>query len=277
MKRISLVFVCSVITLSACGKTPLDIVKETYIDGSRTTTVINGLGKRELCKSTNWDSFKDERGRTIVQYKCSIVDGDDFLKVRRDDYLERAIKDAESAVTNAVLSRDSVVQRIEENYPDSRRNIERLQKGIERIQALPNQGLTEKEQINSRVFQIQEIERVLGERRRDAQRELQSSESAIMNSQKRNNPEALKKEAFARHPFYKEAAEIFQWIVNSEGRAIITYGEIQAKDANGNEQTLMKYSQPTQMVGVAAQAQERRILDYMRGIGIASFSGMLAQ
>src|SRR5258705_2980999 len=113
-------------------------------------------------------------------------------------------------------------------FRSSRRNLERLQRGIERIQALPKQGSTEKDQINSRVFQIQELDRVLGERRRDAQRELSSSEGAIVIAQKRNNPETLKKEAFARHPVYNDAAEIFQWIVNGEGRAVLNYGEIQA-------------------------------------------------
>ncbi|BDE70858.1 hypothetical protein HQS1_19820 [Delftia lacustris] len=277
MKNLSLVVACSAIALSACSKSPVDIVKSSYIDDARTTTVANGLSKRPLCKSTHWDSFKDDKGRAVVQYKCAIVDGDDFLKDRRDDYLERAIKDAEIAVTSAVGTRDSILQMIEEDYPDSRRSIERLQSGIERVQALPTQGLTEKEQINGRLFQIQEIERVLGERRRDAQRELESSERAIVTAKERNNPEMLRKEALARHPVHKDAAEVFQWIVNGEGRAVLTYGEIQAVGTNGQEQTLMKYNQPGAMLNLATQAQESKILDYMRGIGLASFTGALGR
>ena len=277
MKKLSLVVACSTIALSACSKSPVGIVKDGYIDSARTTTVANGLGKRPLCKSTHWDSFKDDKDRTVVQYKCTIIDGIDFLKDRREDYLERATKDAETAVTSAVRSRDSVAKSIEEDYPDSRRNIERLQRGIERFRAMPKQGLTEKEQIDGRLSQIQEIERVLGERRRDAQRELSSSEGAIVIAQKRNNPETLKKEAFARHPVYKDAAEIFQWIVNGEGRAVLNYGEIQAVDANGQQQTLMKYNQPRSMINLAAQAPESKILDYMRGIGLASFTGTLGR
>ncbi|SFA93388.1 hypothetical protein SAMN05444579_101649 [Delftia tsuruhatensis] len=191
--------------------------------------------------------------------------------------MERAIKDAEIAVTSAVGTRDSILQMIEEDYPDSRRSIERLQSGIERVQALPTQGLTEKEQINGRLFQIQEIERVLGERRRDAQRELESSERAIVTAKERNNPEMLRKEALARHPVHKDAAEVFQWIVNGEGRAVLTYGEIQAVGTNGQEQTLMKYNQPGAMLNLATQAQESKILDYMRGIGLASFTGALGR
>ena len=277
MKKLSLVVACSTIALSACSKSPVDIVKDSYIDSARTTTVANGLGTRPLCKSTHWDSFKDDKGRTVVQYKCTIVDGNDFLKDRREDYLERATKDAETAVASAVRSRDSVAKSIEEDYPDSRRNIERLQRGIERFRAMPKQGLTEKEQIDGRLSQIQEIERVLGERRRDAQRELSSSEGAIVTAQKRSNPETLKKEAFARHPVYKDAAEIFQWIVNGEGRAVLNYGEMQAVDANGQQQTLMKYNQPWSMINLAAQAPESKILDYMRGIGLASFTGTLGR
>lgn len=277
MKNLSLVVACSAIALSACSKSPVDVVKSSYIDGARTTTVGNGLGNRPLCKSTHWESFKDEKGRVVVQYKCSVADGNDFLKERRDDYLERITKDAEMALKRAVRERDSIVQRIEEDYPDSRRNIERLQRGIERFRAMPKQGLTEKEQIDGRLFQIQEIERVLGERRRDAQRELDSSERDIVGAQKRNDPETLKKEAFAQHPVYKEASEIFQWIVNGEGRAVLTYGEIQAVDANDQEQTLMKYNRPEPMLNFAAETQEGKILDYMRGIGLASFAGALGR
>nr|WP_312986694.1 hypothetical protein [Comamonas koreensis] len=277
MKNLSLVMACSAIALSACSKSPVDIVKSSYIDGARTTTVANGLGNRPLCKSTHWDSFKDEKGRAVVQYKCSIADGNDFLKERRDYYLERTTKDAEIALRRAVRERDSIAQRIKEDYPDSRRDIERLQRGIERFRAMPKQGLTEREQIDGLLFQIQEIERVLGERRRDAQRELDSSERDIVSAQKRNDPETLKKEAFARHPVYKEASEIFQWIVNGEGQVALTYGEIQAVDANGQEQALMKYNQPHRMLGLASQAKESKILDYMQGIGMASFLGVLGR
>lgn len=277
MKNLSLVMACSAIALSACSKSPVDIVKSSYIDGARTTTVANGLGNRPLCKSTHWDSFKDEKGRAVVQYKCSIADGNDFLKERRDYYLERTTKDAEIALRRAVGERDSIAQRIKEDYPDSRRDIERLQRGIERFRAMPKQGLIEREQIDGLLFQIQEIERVLGERRRDSQRELDSSERDIVSAQKRNDPETLKKEAFARHPVYKEASEIFQWIVNGEGQVALTYGEIQAVDANGQEQALMKYNQPHRMLGLASQSKERKILDYMQGIGMASFLGVLGR
>ncbi|MPM33607.1 hypothetical protein SDC9_80184 [bioreactor metagenome] len=98
-----------------------------------------------------------------------------------------------------------------------------------------------------------------------------------MSAQERNDPETLKKEAFAQHPVYKEASEIFQWIVNGEGRAVLTYGEIQAVGANGQEQTLMKYNQLGAVLNLATQAQESKILDYMRGIGLASFTGALGR
>src|SRR5256885_1730283 len=105
MKKLSLVVAFSTIALSACSKSPVDIVKDSYIDSARTTTVANGLGKRPLCKSTHWDSFKDDKGRTVVQYKCTIVDGNDFLKDRREDYLERATRSEERRVGKECRSR----------------------------------------------------------------------------------------------------------------------------------------------------------------------------
>ncbi len=277
MKKLSLVVACSTIALSACGKSPVEIVKSSYIDSARTTTVANGLGKRPLCKSTHWDSFKDEKGRVVVQYKCSIADGNDFLKDRRDNYLERITKDAEQSVVSAIRDRDGGVKAIEEDFPYTRNLIERTQRKIEVVQARPQQGSLERDQIRSFRFQLEDYERNLERSRHEAQQSLTRYESSILTAQKRNNPELLSKEAMSRHPIYKDTSEIFQWLVNAEGQPVLTYGEIRAKDAKGQEQTLMKYNQPYRMLGLASQAQESKILDYMRGIGMASFLGVLGR
>ena len=277
MKNLSLVVACSTIALSACSKSPVDIVKSSYIDGARTTTVANGLGKRPLCKSTHWDSFKDDKGRMVVQYKCTIIDGEDFQKEMREGYLQRITKAAEQSVVSAMSDRESAAKRIEEDFPYERNLIERTQRSIERIQALPEQRSLQRDQIMGLRFEIEEYERRLAVRRREAQNALTSSEEAILTSQKRNNPELLNKEAMTRHPVYKGTSEMFQWMVNAEGEPVLTYGEIQAKDTKGQEQTLMKYNQPGAMLSFAAQTQEGKILDYMRGIGLASFTGVLGR
>ena len=277
MKKLSLVVACSTIALSACSKSPVDLVKSSYIDGARTTTVANGLSKRPLCKSTHWDSFKDDKGRTVVQYKCTIIDGEDFQKEMREDYLQRITKGAEQSAVSAVIDRESAAKRIEEDFPYERNLIERAQRAIERIQALPEQRSLQRDQIRGLRFEIEEYERGLEVSRREAKRKLQSAEDDILTAQKRNDTELLRKEAMARHPVYQGTSEIFQWIVNAEGQPVITYGEIQAKDVKGQEQTLMKYNQPHRMLGLASQAQESKILDYMQGIGMASFLGVLGR
>lgn len=277
MKNLSFVVACSAIALSACSKSPVDIVKSSYIDGARTTTVANGLSKRPLCKSIHWDSFKDEKGRVVVQYKCTIIDGEDFQKEMREDYLQRITKAAEQSVISAVEDRESAAKRIEEDFPYERNLIERAQRAIERIQVLPEQRSLQRDQIMGLRFEIEEYERGLERSRREAKRRLQSAEDDILTTQKRNDPELLRKDAMARHPVYQGTSEIFQWIVNADGQPVITYGEIQAKDAKGREQTLMKYNQPHRMLSLASQAQESRILDYMQGIGMASFVGVLGR
>ncbi|MFA9287926.1 hypothetical protein ACCQ08_24305 [Comamonas sp. SY3] len=277
MKNLTLVVACSAIALSACSKGPVDIVKSSFIDGARTTTVANGLGKRPLCKSIDWDSFKDGKSRVVVQYKCTIIDGEDFQKEMREDYLQRITKAAEQSVVSAMRDRESAAKRIEEDFPYERNLIERAQRAIERIQALPEQRSLQRDQIMGLRFEIEEYERGLEVSRREAKRKLQSAEDDILTAQKRNDTELLRKEAMARHPVYQGTSEIFQWIVNAEGQPVITYGEIQAKDVKGQEQTLMKYNQPHRMLGLASQAQESKILDYMQGIGMASFLGVLGR
>lgn len=277
MKKLSLVIVCSTITLAACSKSPIDVVKGSYIDAARTLSVANGLSKRALCKSTEWDSFKDEKGRIVVQYKCTIVDGDDFQKEKRENYLQRITQDAEQSVASAIRDCDGGLKAIEEDSPYIRNLIERTQRKIELIQARPQQGSLERDQIRGLGFQLEDYERNLERSRREAQQSLTRYENSILTAEKRNNPEVLNKEAMSRHPIYKDTSEIFQWLVNAEGQPVLTYGEIQAKDAKGQEQTLMKYNQPHRMLGLASQAQESKILDYMQGIGMASFLGVLGR
>ena len=277
MKKLSLVIACSIVTLAACSKSPVDIVKGSYIDAARTLTVANGLNKRPLCKSTQWDSFKDDKGRVVVQYKCTIVDGEDFQKEKRETYLQRITKDAEQSVASAIRDRDSGVKAIEEDFPYTRNLIERTQRKIEVIQARPQQGSLERSQIDSFRYQLEDHERSLERSRREAQQSLARYENSILTAKKWNNPELLNKEAMSRHPIYKDTSEIFQWLVNAEGQPVLTYGEIQAKDVKGQEQTLMKYNQPHRMLGLASQAQESKILDYLQGIGMASFLGVLGR
>lgn len=263
--------------LAACSNSPTDIVKETYIDDARTLTVANGLSNRALCKSTDWDSFKDEKGRTIVQYKCIIVDGNDFLKDRRQDFLESLTKDAEKDVRHSLSRLASVKKKIEDDYPEQHARIERLQKALEVTQAIPIQRVAETSRIHSLTSQIKDLERDIADRRWADQRELPHAENEVVSAAEKNNPALLKKQSEARHPVYKSSAEIFQWIVNADGHAILTYGELQAIDAAGVEETLIKYNRPDQMLGVAAMAQESKILDYMREIGLASFTGLLGR
>ena len=273
MNKLHLLFLCSSFILAACGKSPTDIVKKSYIDEARTTTVANGLSQRALCKSTQWETFKDDKKRDLVQYKCTIVDGHDFLKEKRDENLKKAIKDAELELAYAIKSRDDTKQKIADDYPTERDAIEQSQRRIDKIQSLEKVGLRERDWISNIQATKDHFESILKTRRQDAQKQLAAAEQRITQAQKRNVPKDIEKSITARHPIYTDTAEIFQWIVNGEGQAILTYGEIQALDDKGQEKTIMKYNRPDPMLSFAAQAQQKSILEYMNAIGMGAFIG----
>lgn len=68
MAKKHLLIAFAAVLVSGCGKSPIDMVKNTYLDGARTTTVANALSNRPLCGSTKWETYKDDKGRAVVEY-----------------------------------------------------------------------------------------------------------------------------------------------------------------------------------------------------------------
>lgn len=81
----------------------------------------------------------------------------------------------------------------------------------------------------------------------------------------------------SRHLIYKDASEIFQWLLYAKGQPVLTCGDIQAKDVKDQEQTLLKFNHPHRMLGLASQAQESKILAHMHGIRMAFFLEVLGR
>ena len=69
------------------------------------------------------------------------------------------------------------------------------------------------------------------------------------------------------YPIYNDAKEIFQWMVNEQGESALTYGEIQVRDAEGQEKTYAQYFRPYDFLVSAVQSKKTGILEYMKETG----------
>lgn len=138
--KIKFLVVCSLLALSGCGESPVSRVKNTYIGDSRTTTVDNALGHRKLCKEIKWENFKDEKGREIVQYSCHFVDGKDFERERRENYIEETTGRNQVSLQDAIESLEKERTALVEDFPDLRERLAQL----EAFEAKLESGTTEK-------------------------------------------------------------------------------------------------------------------------------------
>ncbi|MFG5779249.1 hypothetical protein ACFIQF_19500 [Comamonas sp. J-3] len=271
MKKLSILLTGSVFVLAACGKSPIDIVKDSYIDRARTLTVNNGLSKRPLCRNTKWESFKDEKGRMLVQYSCEIVDGDDFLKPIRDEAIHNSNMYYERDLKNANKMYEEQKQKIEEDFPNLRGSIEHWQGVVEKYQSLPTLKFDERARMGAAQSEVKRYEELLWRSRKDANSYLENATRAIQTAKKEMAGKEAEKNGFKNYPVYKNATELFQWVINAEGYALLAYGEIQVEDESGQEKTFIKYTRPEEVLVFASQAKQGEIVEYTRAMGMASF------
>jgi hypothetical protein len=69
----------AVLALVGCGNSSTSAVKELYIDNSMTMTTSQLLDNRKICEDVEWNSFEDQHKRTVVEYKCTFINTEDFL------------------------------------------------------------------------------------------------------------------------------------------------------------------------------------------------------
>ncbi|MED5525611.1 MAG: hypothetical protein VX447_12785 [Pseudomonadota bacterium] len=77
------------IFIYGCGSSPIDVVKEYRMFMDESYTVEQAFEHRDVCSGVDWSSFKDKRGRTIVEYKCDLRDSKTFLTGLTETKLSR--------------------------------------------------------------------------------------------------------------------------------------------------------------------------------------------
>lgn len=382
-KKYFLVGIC-VLLMSGCGNRSIDAVKETYLDGKRTTTVANTLDNRSLCSSTKWGAYKDDKGREVVQYSCSFVGAKDYHSEGRSAYIERLTHDYSASLEHQHKRLKDAQKSLDEDFPYIQEALQRLDANekraqdaialidasdgsektprmieledalqklegytgpydeqkiielclanalnaricnasrIERIRAFMNSLPAERRarykssewdvtlkqaysSINYRKKEIHDeiahearkfkwelknkknnemelLERVklrrnqliesLERDRQNAQKEIARASNEIKEIEERGSEENIKKEALMKFPIYEKVTEIFQWIVNKDGEAVLVHGELQAEFPGGKVDSILTYNRPATVLAGVAQSKAKEMAEYMqefRGIAI---------
>lgn len=91
-------------TLTACGRSPINVVKNSYVDEGRTTTASQLLENRALCQDIRWKNFTDDRRRNVVEYICTFKKSHDFLKTKREEYIKTKLSSLQGLIESSEKS-----------------------------------------------------------------------------------------------------------------------------------------------------------------------------
>ena len=67
------------ISLAGCGNNDINAVKKQTLGQDQSYTVEQAFDHRKVCDSVKWDEITDDRGRKIVEYRCTFNGVDDYV------------------------------------------------------------------------------------------------------------------------------------------------------------------------------------------------------
>jgi hypothetical protein len=79
MKRHTAVVLAMTAALAGCSNSDIDAVKKQTLDQDQSYTVGQAFDNRKVCDSVKWDEITDDRGRKIVEYRCTFNSVDDYV------------------------------------------------------------------------------------------------------------------------------------------------------------------------------------------------------
>lgn len=156
MAKKHLLIAFAAVLVSGCGKSPIDMVKNTYLDGARTTTVANALSNRPLCGSTKWETYTDDKGRAVVEYLCDFVGGNDFNGERRANYIAKQTKDYSGFLASERKRMEDAQERLHEDFPETKEQIQKIDAAENRTnEAIALQGASGSSQKTQRMLALE--------------------------------------------------------------------------------------------------------------------------
>lgn len=147
MKNIGLLV--SVMFLYGCSDGAVIIVQNSSYENFPEYTIGQAFSNRKVCKNIDWTSHKDDRGATVVQYKCSMAGVDDYVST----LVKRRVKSKNLEHAHAVTSIENDISSFQRGIAAAEKSVTRMDKEIGSWTAL-----MESNSVNWFVENIQRLE-----------------------------------------------------------------------------------------------------------------------
>ncbi|WP_414444646.1 hypothetical protein [Burkholderia sp. 22PA0106] len=99
------------IALSGCGHSEIDTVKTAIVPQDSTHTYETALSNRSSCERDEWHTFKDDTGRSVVQYRCDLKDGAALIAA----YRQKKILDTQNDFQGYLHGLDQTTEQANQN------------------------------------------------------------------------------------------------------------------------------------------------------------------
>lgn len=266
MNRVKLVLcaVCGVM-LAGCGSSAVSTVQESKYEQDPTFTMGQILNNREVCESVSWRTIKDDRNRTVVEYRCDLKSSGDLLRSTAKAY----VAEEERSFTAYLAVLDANLQKKKDSLQRHKEDLARIE-GASSDQALMSALDLQTEGMSPEV-QALEIQRVKSERVASLSSLIDSGEREIVSwegAQSQNRSQlAAEQEAKVRTAKAlgqaKEVQEVYRWVIDSDGNPVLTYGGYEILADGGSTLQSIKYPYPAMYMGKAAENKARNFEEYV--------------
>ena len=215
------ILITSTALLSACGNDHIDAVKNMEFFHDDTLTLGQALDTRPVCADTQWDSFEDEKGRTIVEYSCEIEGSGEFFA----GVYEHKVQALEDKLNAEVEAFDAEKTRLSDILAAGESKLEETQEKLASLNKMLESGTlsaTEATELNELKMLINDLNHVTT----DASISLdvdftEDSRRMLVNSiSTRQMADKADIEQFNAETVY----EIYQWVITKSGAQLRSGG-----------------------------------------------------
>lgn len=275
MSNVRLVLcVVGCVVLAGCGNNAVNAVQESKFEQDPTFTIGQVLNNRKVCESVSWRAIKDDRNRTVVEYRCELKSSGELLRSTAKTYVNE--EDQSFAAYLAVL--DGNLQKKKEAMQKHKADLARIEgaaseQELMSVLDLQMEGMTPE-------GQTLEIQRVKSERVASLssliagdERDVASWEGSQAQSRSQLAAEHQAKLQTAKTLYAaKGAQELYQWVIDPDGNPVFAYGGYEILGDNGSTLQSVKYPYPAMYMEKAAANKARNFEEYA-GSDLAAIVG----
>lgn len=98
--------ICTAPLLTGCGNSAISKVKKSSLDIDPTYTIEQAFENRPVCDDSEWDSFSDDKGRTVVQHNCVLKDAESYFEEQADISAEKINKKYEYLIESLIFAKE---------------------------------------------------------------------------------------------------------------------------------------------------------------------------